>query len=137
MDSNEPLQTFNAHEKELYTIKWSPTGPGTVNPNKDLILASASFDSTVKLWNVETGNCIHNLAKHKDPVYSISFSPDGQYLASGSFDQYLHIWSVSTGELVKSYKGGGGIFEVCWNSRGNKIAACFDTNNVAVLDFRV
>ncbi|EFX73890.1 hypothetical protein DAPPUDRAFT_252599 [Daphnia pulex] len=36
-----------AHNKEIYTIKWSPTGLGTENPNMNLILASASFDSTV------------------------------------------------------------------------------------------
>src|SRR5690348_11939221 len=29
-----------------------------------------------------------------DPVYSVSFSPTGEYLASGSFDRCLHIWSV-------------------------------------------
>lgn len=137
MDSKDPLQDFREHTKELYTIEWSPTGPGTLNPNKNLILASASFDSTVKLWDVEHGKCIQNLTKHKDPVYSISFSPDGQYLASGSFDHFVHIWSVSSGELIKSYHGGGGIFEVCWNTKGDKIAACFDTNNIAVIDFRM
>ena len=42
-----------AHSKEIYTIKWSPMGPGTNNPNMPLILASASFDSTVRLWDVE------------------------------------------------------------------------------------
>eukprot|EP00012_Vannella_robusta_P002216 CAMPEP_0206185292 /NCGR_PEP_ID=MMETSP0166-20121206/1717_1 /ASSEMBLY_ACC=CAM_ASM_000260 /TAXON_ID=95228 /ORGANISM="Vannella robusta, Strain DIVA3 518/3/11/1/6" /LENGTH=401 /DNA_ID=CAMNT_0053600451 /DNA_START=976 /DNA_END=2181 /DNA_ORIENTATION=- len=137
MDAKEALYDFKEHEKELYTIEWSPTGAGTANPNRDLMLASASFDSTVRLWNIEQGRCLHNLAKHTDPVYSISFSPDGQYLASGSFDHYVHIWSVSTGEVVKSYRGGGGIFEVCWNTKGDKIAACFDTNNIAVIDFRM
>lgn len=137
LDSQEPLQDFKEHKKELYTIKWSPTGPGSSNPNKDLVLASASFDATIKLWNVEVGKCLYSLSKHTSPIYSVSFSPDGQYLASGSFDHYLYIWSVQTGEIVKTYKGGGGIFEVCWSRKGDKIAASFDTNNLVVVDFRM
>lgn len=57
-------------------------------------LPSASFDSTVRLWDVERGVCIHTLTKHQEPVYSVAFSPDGKYLASGSFDKCVHIWNT-------------------------------------------
>lgn len=57
-------------------------------------LFSASFDSTVRLWDVERGACIHTLTKHTEPVYSVAFSPDGKFLASGSFDKCVHIWST-------------------------------------------
>ncbi|KAM9956367.1 hypothetical protein ACTFIR_003080 [Dictyostelium discoideum] len=130
------LFDFKDHTKEIYTIKWSPTGPDSTNPNKNLVLASASFDNTIKLWDVDVGKCIYSLKKHMDPVYTVSFSPNGEYLASGSFDKYLHIWSVKDGSLVKSYKGSGGIFEVCWNSSGDKISACYSNSTVCVLDFR-
>ena len=72
-----------------------------------------------------------------DPVYSVAFSSNGQYLASGSFDKCLHIWSVKDGSLVKSYRGQGGIFEVCWNADGTKVAACFSNNTVSVMDVRM
>ena len=55
---------------------------------------SASFDSTVRLWDVEKGTCVYTLTKHSEPVYSVGFSPDGKYLASGSFDKCVHIWNV-------------------------------------------
>lgn len=55
---------------------------------------SASFDSTVRLWDVERGVCIHTLTKHQEPVYSVAFSPDGKHLASGSFDKCVHIWNT-------------------------------------------
>ena len=78
---------------------------------------------------------MHTLEGHTDPVYSVAFSPDGKYLASGSFDKHLHIWNVKDGSLMRTYKGEGGIFEVCWNKDGSKIAACFSNNRVSVIDF--
>lgn len=41
-----------------------------------------------------------------------------------------------TGQLVHSYKGTGGIFEVCWNSRGDKVGASASDGSVFVLDLR-
>jgi WD40 repeat protein len=64
-----------------------------------------------RLWDAETGACLHNLTRHTQPVYSVAFSPNGELLASGSFDKSLHIWSVASGQLVRTYKGQGGIFE--------------------------
>ena len=64
----------------------------------------------------------HGYFRHKEPVYSVAFSPDGKFLASGSFDKCVHIWSTQSGQLIHSYKGTGGIFEVCWNSRGDKVS---------------
>ncbi|WZZ04531.1 hypothetical protein YC2023_090452 [Brassica napus] len=125
------------HSKEIYTIRWSPTGPGTNNPNKPLTLASASFDSTVKIWDAELGKMLCNLNGHRDAVYSLAFSPNGEYIVSGSVDKSIHIWSLKEGKIVKTYTGAGGIFEVCWNKEGNKLAACFADNSVSVLDFRM
>ncbi|XP_054743535.1 F-box-like/WD repeat-containing protein ebi [Anastrepha obliqua] len=136
MKHDKCCHDLQAHSKEIYTIKWSPTGPGTQNPNTNLILASASFDSTVRLWDVDRGSCIHTLTKHTEPVYSVAFSPDGKYLASGSFDKCVHIWSTQSGQLVHSYKGTGGIFEVCWNSKGTKVGASASDGSVFVLDLR-
>lgn len=130
------VHDLQAHSKEIYTIKWSPTGPGTNNPSMNLILASASFDSTVRLWEVERGVCLYTLTKHTEPVYSVAFSPDGKFLASGSFDKCVHIWSTQSGNLIHSYKGTGGIFEVCWNQRGDKVGASASDGSVFVLDLR-
>ncbi|XP_010617062.1 F-box-like/WD repeat-containing protein TBL1X [Fukomys damarensis] len=136
MKQDSCVHDLQAHSKEIYTIKWSPTGPATSNPNASIMLASASFDSTVRLWDVERGVCIHTLTKHQEPVYSVAFSPDGKYLASGSFDKCVHIWDTQSGSLVHSYRGTGGIFEVCWNARGDKVGASASDGSVCVLDLR-
>ena len=60
-----------------------PPGPSTEYPTKQPIIATASFDNTLKLWDVEAGTCLHTLTKHTFPVYSVAFSPNGDYLASG------------------------------------------------------
>ncbi|KAL8141091.1 hypothetical protein V2J09_007112 [Rumex salicifolius] len=128
MKHDKPVYDFKEHIKEIYTIRWSPTGPGTNNPNQPLILASASFDSTIKLWDSEAGRLLSSLNGHREPVYSVAFSPNGEYIASGSLDKCVHIWSVKEGRIIKTYNGSGGIFEVCWNKEGDKLAACFANN---------
>ncbi len=61
------------------------------SPNKR-ILASASGDSTIKLWDISTGQHILTLQGHEDSVTSVAFSPDGDILASGSKDTTIKLW---------------------------------------------
>jgi len=136
MSRDRCVHDLRAHTKAIYTIKWSPTGPGTENPNRPLVLASASFDALIKIWDVEYGKALHTLKKHSDSVYSVAFSPNGEWLASGSDDHCLHIWNVKDGSLMKTYTGNGGIFEVCWSGEGNQVAACFSNNSLCVFDMR-
>lgn len=135
LKQDKHIYDLEDHAQVIYTIKWSPTGPATENPNKQLLLASASHDSTVKLWDVEYGRLISSLNGHRGAVFALCFSPNGEYLASGSKDKMMHIWSLKDGEIVKSYTSNGSIFDISWHKRGDKIAACSNKNLVSVLDF--
>ena len=137
MDSEKYAHDLTGHQQEIYSVRWSPSGSGSANPNAPLWLASASFDKTAKIWDPERGQAVHTLNLHTEPVYSVAFSPDSQYLATGSFDNHVHIYSVRDGSVVRSYNGDGGIFEVCWSASGDKVAACFNNNTVSVFEFRM
>ena len=65
-----------------------------------LVPFSASYDASVKLWNVDQGTCLHTLARHLHPVNSISFNPDGKYLTSATSDGILNVWSSQVGNSV-------------------------------------
>jgi transducin (beta)-like 1 len=100
LSSSSPVFDLKGHIKEIYTLCWSPTGPRTQHPTKDLRLATASFDSTVKIWDPVNGNELLSISVHKQPVYSVAFSPCGDYIASGSFDCSVAVSHV-TGALVQ------------------------------------
>ena len=53
---------------------------------------SSDSDSTLRLWDVETGACVRTLEGHGRHVTSVCFSPDGKQLASGSFDRTARLW---------------------------------------------
>jgi WD40 repeat protein len=134
-DSPHALFDFVSHNQEIYTVKWSPTGPGSPNPHKTPLLATASFDGSIRLWNIIDGSCFRSFNQHRDSVYSVAFSPSGSYLASGSLAGQMYIWSIEEDRHVKSYKGDGDIFEVAWNKEETRVAACFSSHVVAVIDF--
>jgi WD40 repeat protein len=48
------------------------------------MIASGSWDGTIKLWRVSDGKLLRTLEGHTGEVYSVAFSPDGSMIASGS-----------------------------------------------------
>jgi WD40 repeat protein len=59
-------------------------------------LASGSWDSTIRLWDVASRTCAAVLSGHSSTVYSVSFSPDGRTLVSGSADSTVRLWDVAS-----------------------------------------
>jgi transducin (beta)-like 1 len=140
-----PIHSLTAHVKEVYTLKWSPTGPQSANPGLPLLLATASFDGTAKVWDAATGACQHTLRHYSDPdrgragdhsVYSAAWAPSGKLLATGSIDGGVRIWSVPDGALVRRYDAAGGVFEVCWDKSGTRLAVSTNAKVAHVLDLR-
>lgn len=65
------------------------------------MLASASSDGTVRLWNVESRRQLGQpLRGHTDRVAGIAFSPDGQILAFTSSDGTVRLWDVRSRQAL-------------------------------------
>ncbi len=77
--------TILKHGSSIQSIEFSPIDASLV--------ASASDDHTVKLWNSQN-NTSTTLTGHIDKVNAVTFSPDGKLLASGSDDRSIKIWDV-------------------------------------------
>ena len=87
-------------------------------------LASGSSDSTIKLWDVDTGKEITTLNGHKDAIISVRFSPDGKILASGGFDKTIKLWDVDTGKEITTLNGHSDtIWSVSFSYDGKTLAS--------------
>ncbi len=61
------------------------------------MLASASDDKTIRLWDIATSVHQQTLKGHRASVGKVAFSPDGNTLASASDDRTTRLWDIATG----------------------------------------
>jgi WD40 repeat protein len=65
------------------------------------LLASGSWDNSIQLWDVSTGNCLKTLKGHISRVNIVNFDGKG-LLASGSRDNSIRLWEASSGNCLKT-----------------------------------
>ena len=65
------------------------------------LLASGSFDKTVRLWSADTGELLDIFIGHENDITTVAFSPDNQTLASGGWDATVRLWDIGAGEQKK------------------------------------
>ena len=82
----------------------SPINGIAFSPNNSL-LASASVDSTVQLWNLDTNTLQATLRGHTSNVLNVAFDPNGALLASGSADGTVRLWNPHTETLQATLRG--------------------------------
>jgi WD40 repeat protein len=82
------------HRDRVMSARFSPDGQ---------MLATASGDGTVKLWNLQ-GTLLKEFKGYRQGVNSVSFSPDGQQLATVTGEGTVKVWNVK-GSAIAEFKG--------------------------------
>lgn len=121
------IKRFKGHTDLLYDAELSPTGK---------LLATCSYDRTIKIWDADSGKLLRTLEGHNGAVYDIAFSPDGQFLVSASADDTCKVWRVRDGLRLDTL--GQPLREVyacTFSPDGRHIVAGGADNNIRVWKF--
>nr|XP_006010313.1 PREDICTED: notchless protein homolog 1 [Latimeria chalumnae] len=114
-EDKKPLARMTGHQALINEVLFSPD---------TRIIASASFDKSVKLWDGKTGKYLASLRGHVSAVYQIAWSADSRLLVSGSSDSTLKVWDVKTKKLATDLPGHADeVYAVDWSPDGQRVAS--------------
>jgi WD40 repeat protein/tRNA A-37 threonylcarbamoyl transferase component Bud32 len=85
--------TLQSQTAPILSVAFSPSG---------LVLASASRENTIQLWDMNTLKATTTL---QDNVLAVAFSPDGRYLASADWDKSVKLWDAASGQVLTTLSG--------------------------------
>ena len=85
--------TLQLQTAPIVSVAFNPSG---------LVLATASKDNTIQLWDMNTLKATTTL---QDNALALAFSPDGRYLASADWDKSVKLWDASSGQVLATLVG--------------------------------
>ncbi|KAJ8643228.1 hypothetical protein MRB53_004976 [Persea americana] len=96
MKNGRLLDVLSGHEGPVHGLMFSPT---------TAILASSSWDKTVRLWDVFEGKGAVETFPHTRDVLTVVYRPDGKQLACSTLDGQIHFWDPIDGLLMYTIEG--------------------------------
>ena len=143
---DEEKRASFTHSGTVGTVVMSPDGT---------LLATGGRDKTVKLWHVETQQCLQTLLGHIGRILSLAFSPDGTLLVSSGGDNWerqeqadgtiygfsagdspvdrtAKVWEVATGKNIATLEGSGTVREIAFSPDGKCLATGRTNKTVAL-----
>lgn len=113
--NSNPTCRMTGHQNTVNRVSYSPDGK---------LIASASFDRSVKLWNAADGKFLATLRGHVGDVYMVSWSLDSRLLLSASKDSTLKVWSMRSKKLAFDLPGHADeVFASDWSPDGLRVAS--------------
>lgn len=96
---------INWNNGQVQTIKFlrDHTERVTDAKLKENILVTGSADRTVRIWNIETGECIRTLCGNS--FSCVDFLIEEKIVAASTFFRASFIWNMETGDLIRELKG--------------------------------
>jgi WD40 repeat protein len=117
-------RTLEGHNRAVESVSWSRDGE---------LLASGSFKE-LKLWEINSGDCLHTLTGHSNYVRSVAFSYDKRKVASGSYEE-IKIWDVRYGDCLRTLTGHQhSIISLKWKMDGQVLASASADHTVKLWD---
>ncbi|GAB4377904.1 MAG: NB-ARC domain-containing protein [Elainellaceae cyanobacterium] len=112
---NASAKLLQGHVDWVWNIAFSPDGQW---------LASASLDSTLRLWKIPDGQPIHIFEGHTHDVFGLAISADSQWLVSTGKDYTVRLWNLQGGQNLKTWRGyTGGIHSLSLSSDDQLLAS--------------
>ncbi len=96
LDSKSVVRDFIGHQDVIGSLRLSPDQHQ---------LLTASWDGTIRLWNIGTGLMTRKFLDHHGAVHIAIFSPDGRYIYSAGADRSIRVWDWTTGKIVRTLDG--------------------------------
>jgi WD40 repeat protein len=96
---------------------------------------SGSSDTTLRVWDLESGECLHVLEGHWGPVHSLALSADGRRVISGSWDFTLRVWDLESGQCLHVLEGHTKfVRSLALSADGRRVISGSDDNTLRVWD---
>jgi WD40 repeat protein len=98
------IRKLRGHERSVrcISVDWVKAGYG--QPGRGMKRAiTGSYDSTCRVWDLDTGDCLHVLRGHVADIFCVVF--DGARIASAGSDTTVRLWNSNTGECLAILSG--------------------------------
>jgi len=129
VETGEQVRSYIGHTETVYTVTFSAGERRIVTASgREMDMGSISRDSSVRVWDTETGKEVNRLLGHGGYVYSAIFSPDGRHVLSSARDSTARIWDLETSRELHKFTGIGFLRPAVFSPDGLQILAIENTN---------
>jgi len=94
---------------------------------------SGSDDRTLRLWDLENGQCSRTFEGHTRGVHVVAITPEGRYALSGSDDRTLRLWDLESGQNIATFTGESGMMVCAATPNGRTIVVGDESGRVHFL----